>query len=130
MTSKITAYLAEQKRLAEAATGGPWCVLDEGDRGVAVATSGPDGNYVAEGPLTATDAEFIAAARESVPRLVAALEAVSETHRPVEIEPSGTICHECSFQLPNGRYFGKVTEYPCPTVRAIEVALGGETDGE
>lgn len=41
-------------------------------------------------------------------------------HAPVEIEPSGTICGECSWQLPNGRWFGKVVEYPCPTLLALD----------
>ena len=49
------------------------------------------------------------------------LDAVRELHYPVEIEPSDTICGECSYQLPNGRYFGEVVEYPCPTI----CALGG-----
>ena len=54
--------------------------------------------------------------------LAAQHDAVRELHYPVEIEPSDTICGECSYQLPNGRYLGKVVEYPCPTIRA----LGGE----
>ena len=54
--------------------------------------------------------------------LEAQIDAVRELHYPVEIEPSDTICGECSYQLPNGRYLGKVVEYPCPTIRA----LGGE----
>ena len=55
-------------------------------------------------------------------RLHAQLDAVRELHYPVEIEPSDTICGECSYQLPSGSYFGKVVEYPCPTISA----LGGE----
>lgn len=51
---------------------------------------------------------------------VAALKAVLELHRPVDVEPSDTICGECSFRLPNGRYFGKVVEWPCPTATIIE----------
>ena len=45
--------------------------------------------------------------------------AVRALHRPVDIEPSDTICAECSWQLPNGRYFGHVVEYPCPTMIAL-----------
>jgi len=41
-------------------------------------------------------------------------------HQPVEIEPSDTICGECSWRLPNGRWSGKVVEYPCPTLLAID----------
>lgn len=54
----------------------------------------------------------------------AAIRAVIDLHKPVEVEPSDTICRECSYQLSNGRYFGKVEEWPCPTVRAVENALG------
>ena len=60
--------------------------------------------------------------REENKRLSAQIDAAREMHYPVEIEPSDTICGECSYQLPNGRYLGKVVEYPCPTIRA----LGGE----
>lgn len=58
----------------------------------------------------------------------AAVERVKALHKPVDVEPSDTICGHCSFQLPNGRFFGKVEEWPCPTVRAITEALNGETD--
>ena len=51
----------------------------------------------------------------------AAIERVRALHASVEVEPSDTICRECSFQLPNGRFFGKVVEHPCPTL----LALGG-----
>ena len=57
-----------------------------------------------------------------IERLRAQLDAAWELHYPVEIEPSDTICGECSYQLPSGNYFGKVVEYPCPTI----CALGGE----
>ncbi len=61
-------------------------------------------------------------AKEAHDALHDQLDAVRELHYPVEIEPSDTICGECSYQLPNGRYLGKVVEYPSPTIRA----LGGE----
>lgn len=50
------------------------------------------------------------------------IEMAEALHRPLQIEPSETICAECSFRLPNGRFFGKVVEYPCAT----KLALGGE----
>jgi hypothetical protein len=56
----------------------------------------------------------------------AAIDAVLALHTPVDIEPSETICHECSWQLPNGQYFGKLVEWPCPTVQALTDALGVE----
>ena len=61
-------------------------------------------------------------AADDIERLRARLDAARELHYPVEIEPSDTICGECSYQLPSGSYFGKVVEYPCPTISA----LGGE----
>lgn len=48
------------------------------------------------------------------------IEEVRALHYPVSIEPSDTICHECSFQLPNGDFFGKVVEHPCPTINALD----------
>ena len=71
------------------------------------------------------DAEFIAAARTTVPHLVDALEKVLILHKPVEVEPSETICSGCSTLRGQGemaRYF-PFTEYPCPTVEAITTAL-------
>lgn len=47
-------------------------------------------------------------------------------HQPVEIEPSSTICGECSFRLPNGSYFGKVEEWPCATLSLIPAMDGGD----
>lgn len=80
MTTSTTEFLQEQKRLAEAATPGPWtwaahtavdveawAVFDARDW--AVADNG-DGFKA--------DAEFIAAARTTVPKLIAAVEAVEE----------------------------------------------------
>ena len=72
-------------------------------------------------------APFIADARTALPAALTALKVVLGLHRPVEVEPSDTICGECSFQLPNGRYFGKVVEWPCPTVAAIEAELRSES---
>src|SRR5690625_3565997 len=51
--------------------------------------------------------------------LLSKLAAVEKLHQPVEIEPSDTICGPCSFQLPNGKYFGKIVEYPCDTIKAV-----------
>lgn len=77
-----------------------------------------------------------ALSRAAAPEAVAK---VRELHRPVEIEPSSTICHECSHQLPSGDYAEKVTEWPCATLDALGPApepeweplpVGGETDGE
>lgn len=127
-------FLAEQKRLAEAATPGPWRLGSFGHGPNAIVRD-------AEGLSTVQDvwvcdadagrpenAEFIAAARSSVPKLIAAVEAVMAEHRPVDVEPSETVCHGCSTLRgtgENARYF-PYEEWPCPTIRAIEAALGGE----
>lgn len=69
------------------------------------------------------------ASRTTVPHLVDALEKVLILHKPVEVEPSETICSGCSTLRGQGetaRYF-PFTEYPCPTVRDITTALEGET---
>ena len=58
-----------------------------------------------------------------VRRLRAMEQRVRALHRPVDIEPSDTICGECSYRMPNGRYLQPVVEYPCPTISALD---GGE----
>ena len=123
--SALSDRLTEIGARVEAATPGPWtwashetadadkwAVFDATDHAIATNSDG-------WGP----DAVFIATARNDMPALVAALRGVLEMHQPVEIEPSDTICGECSYRLPNGRYFGKVEYWPCPTVRAITEAL-------
>jgi len=116
----ITEYLAEQKRLAGAATEGPWAwhsrqtvdgdswaVFDGKDH---VVTDNRDG--------WVPDAEFIAAARESVPRMIAALEAVAALHRPEKTLPPLGDKRLCAQETCEGFW-------PCPTIRAVEAALGG-----
>jgi hypothetical protein len=68
----------------------------------------------------AKDAEFIAHARSDVPVLVAAVEAVLELHQRNRYDE----CIEC---LSTDEY-GEATnvDYPCPTVAAIQSALGEE----
>lgn len=47
---------------------------------------------------------------------------VREVHRPVDVEPSETICHACSTLRGNGdslRYF-PYKEWPCDTIRALD----------
>ena len=56
-------------------------------------------------------------------RLRAMEQRVRALHRPVDIEPSETICGECSYRMPNGRYLQPVVDHPCPTTAALD---GGE----
>lgn len=65
--------------------------------------------------------EFILDAYNNILTLVAMVEAVLGQHRPVEVEPSDTICGGCSHKLPNGRYM-PVVEFPCNELRALEAA--------
>jgi hypothetical protein len=60
------------------------------------------------------DARFIVTARTAMPKLLSAVENVLALHRS---DPAG-ICHSCEYLS------------PCPTVRAIESALGGGDDAE
>lgn len=51
---------------------------------------------------------------------------VREVHRPVDIEPSNTICGGCSTLRGEGenmRYF-PVEEWPCDTIRALDGEQG------
>lgn len=132
----IRARLDEIKARADAATEGPWSVHRSERTGTYVTR--PDLLGIArEWSLVWQDgdAEFIAHARTDVPWLIeyarqrdAALTAVLDLHRPVDIEPSETICHGCSTLRGEGksaRYF-PFEDYPCPTVTAITSALGGD----
>ena len=123
------------RKQADAATEGPWrhisifevggFVEDSHGRELFDWAQDDAGTICAPDP----DAEFTAAARTTVPRLVDALEKVLILHKPVEVEPSETICSGCSTLRGQGetaRYF-PFTEYPCPTVRDITTALEGET---
>jgi hypothetical protein len=61
---------------ANAATKGPW---DLHRKGILAGVTDPDGDgYIAEPPLRWTDAEFIAAARQDVPALVAEVRRLSQ----------------------------------------------------
>lgn len=79
----------------------------------------PQGARIIRAALTEERREQCYKATADRDRAEAALARVRELHQPVEIEPSGTICGHCSYLLPNGRYFGKVEEWPCPTITAL-----------
>ena len=107
---------------AAAATEGPWELLGGGEY-----VSGPD-ILVApdDGGVTSADAEFIAAARTTVPALLDALEKVLELHQPVTDgmgfteDGYGGISPACSSCGTSDEY---AVPYPCPTVTAITTAL-------
>ena len=108
---------------AAAATEGPWELLGGGEY-----VSGPD-ILVApdDGGVTSADAEFIAAARTTVPALLDALEKVLELHPRVVVlhaDPEfgqmedDAICGACIVNH-------EPADWPCPNVRAITTALDG-----
>ena len=81
--------------------------------------------------LDVRDWQKIAASKdEAVEAAVGALNRVRELHQPVDIEPSDTVCGVCSFRLPNGRYFGKVEEWPCATIQALDATPPVAATGE
>ena len=114
--------LARIRAQADAATEGPWELLGDGEY-----VSGP-GILVApdDGGVTSADAEFIAAARTTVPALLDALEKVLELHQPVTDgmgfteDGYGGISPACSACGTSDEY---AVPYPCPTVTAITTAL-------
>ena len=114
--------LNEIEARANAATPGPWELLGDGEY-----VSGP-GILVApdDGGVTSADAEFIAAARTTVPALLDALEKVLELHQPVTDGMGftehgyGGISPACGACGTSDEY---AVPYPCPTVTAITTAL-------
>lgn len=102
-----TARLDHIQARADAAMHGPWDVRGTNDDLVIDA----EGRRIAT-TLRTVNAEFIAAARQDVPNLVAALRAVLDEHP----------------QVPSADYpwcSADGNAWPCPTVRAIEAELGG-----
>ena len=106
---------------AAAATEGPWELLGGGEY-----VSGPD-ILVApdDGGVTSADAEFIAAARTTVPALLDALEKVLALHPRVVVMAADpefgqmeddAICGACIVDY-------EAADWPCPNVRAITTAL-------
>ena len=116
----------------DAATPGPWrAALFDGvdyDDGSSSYRGGIYPAHVGAPPIILTNsvdrqnATLIASAPDRLDRMERALRAVLEPHRPIEVEPSDTICAACSNQLPNERFL-PVVEWPCPTVATIKEAL-------
>ena len=118
--------LNEIEARTNAATEGPWELLGDGEY-----VSGP-GILVApdDGGVTSADAEFIAAARTTVPALLDALEAVLEIHQDggesqgyLDDGSYGDIPHCCTECGSLGEYG---VPWPCPTVTAIRRHLGDD----
>ena len=128
MSSQLDAI----KERAEAATDGPWRVISDYIPGV-IEVEGPtaSNDYVAELSADKADLEFIAHARQDIPALLAAVEAVLELHKPITDDGNSLrnwlgmgngkprdYCNECEVDGYTA------VPYPCPTVTAIQSALG------
>ena len=77
------------------------------------------------------DAEFIADARTRLPQALNALQAVMEIHKPFHadhhyIGMNGGSLHRFVRRCEGCEESGGIEDYPCPTVRAIQDALGAE----
>ena len=116
--------LARIRKQADNATEGPW----QTDTSAHVLTVDNTPNFVAlcadpdYSDAGVLDAEFIAAARTTVPALLDALEAVLDAHSPDYTYPDCPKCAECSdLASTEARRF--VVLWPCETVEAITTAL-------
>ena len=112
------------RKQADAATEGSWMGVCDSD-GYLGRVIGPDGFGIAEDFRDDADAEFIAAARTTVPALLDALEKVLELHPRVVVlhaDPEfgrmedDAICGACIVNH-------EAADWPCPNVRAITTAL-------
>ena len=128
-------WLAERARIEQAATEGPWTwQTPSGDDWPQADESllGPTGGAVLSGwgydasgiEAAPEDRAYIADARTSLPKAVAAIRAVLALHQPVDALNMRTnrvqpVCSERSCGQENGDFMA----WPCPTVRAIEKAL-------
>ena len=117
----VRQLLAEISERANTAIDGPWEALPRYDDYELV---GSDRTTISRLDSTTETVEFIAAARSDVPRLVAALTAVLDRHRPViftgwrkwlriaaQVPTAGPICATCDVY------------YPCGDVKAVAAAL-------
>lgn len=103
------------KALEAAATPGPWSAdhhTDSDHDWTFADITYTDPRWEGLGPqmlgyvdLDEADAEFIVHARTAVPALIEAVERVQALHAPYNF---GRVCVHC------------LTEYPCPTIRALE----------
>ena len=117
----------------DAATPGPWraALLDgvDYDDGSSSYRGGIYPAHIGAPPIILTnsvdrlDATLIVSTPDRLDRMERALRGVVERHRPIEVEPSDTICAACSNQLPGGRFL-PVVEWPCPDVDVILEVLG------
>jgi len=122
--------LDEIDRLDQEATKGPWIDEDNALREILYHQRNELGGYAGSASLAEVltndaDAEFIALARNALPQLAKALQAVMEVHTLEEfgdLEGDGVMCSECMYDD------GSFKIYPCPTVQAIHDSIGDDGD--
>ena len=128
---RASAALAAIRAIEQAADPAPWTVsarhgvdiADEGWSEVSIVTG--DGapvaltflSHILEPGRDDENTAFIAAARTAMPRLLAAVEAVLELHKPAD-RGTGAQCKGCATHV-------TFTRWPCPTYLAITSALTG-----
>ena len=110
------------RQQADAATEGSWMGVCDSD-GYLGRVIGPDGFGIAEDFRDDADAEFIAAARTTVPALLDLADAVLERHvkaQPITAaygtQEGGDYCAACA------------EDWPCPDYTAATTALERATD--
>lgn len=134
MTDDLTAWLTERREKHDAATDGAWAIWEDLTEGGFVHV-GDEAGVIPEGQMTTSedgpfnptakcyvrpDAEFIVDAKVTLPRLLAAVEAVVELHKPFEAMDGGRwvkLCPSCR------NLYGAMVPWPCVEVRAIRAAL-------
>ena len=120
-----TLVLAKIREQADAATEGPWSwgALPTVDGDEWAVFSPEDWALATNRDGRVADAEFIAAARTTVPALVSALEKVLAMHTPKN-NGRVSMCCSCEQWIESSDDEACI-EYPCPTVTAIITALEG-----
>ena len=123
-------WLGKAERLDAGATYGPWQAISTGDKGntfieaehVDVLNHDEMGHGHLRSEyawMTKEDADWIAWSRTALPAAVAALSAVVDLHQPDACWMDRLDCGACSS-------YDECVQWPCPTVTAINEALGEE----
>ena len=118
-------WIKRRRELLDDATDGPWTATRGAwGRGL----EGPEEAMIFVETFGATwapnpvDADVIADARTSLPLALDALDAVLTRHQPIEHGPTNGWVGE-----PWAECWACQSEWPCPTVDAIDTALRGES---
>ena len=125
-------WITKRRELLAAASEGPWDYYrpHPNYRTYQVSSVAPGGyldDEVAncDDVLATENAALIADARTSLPRALAALEAVLAEHERGHFGPIlGFRCRRC---ITGSAGYAVPSPWPCSTVTAIETALGGES---